>query len=495
MKNTLILLVMMALFSFSAIGQETTENSVGRGLPRPSDYDRLSAGVNFGLCHLFSDVLFGSGGNNNRYLQQGLFKPVIGLNVHYQLSHSIGLRARGLSTSFAGYDVEKLPDDTGKVRLTGIKFSSPVKEGSLELTYNFGNISFLNRNKNFHFVTTLGIGLFNFSTEVKRDSADDKLIRTSGNISEIMIPMSFGFKYNVNKVSVGVAFEYRKTFSDNVDATEKEFSETDNYAMVNLGINYSIGKKNKPMEWVNPLEVVYNDLADMKEKVDIISGDKDNDGISDLFDKDNNTPQGSKVYGDGTAVDTDGDGIIDMNDADPFSPKGSQVDANGQEIDTDADGVPDSRDLEPNTSPGTVVNFQGLSIAKPGEFAANGGLNGRDGTSGTSGVSGTGYLPSVFFDLGSSQVKAVYHDRLLTIARALKANPNANLRITGNCDVSGGSDENMKLGQRRAEGVKEHLVKQYGINSSRIRTESKGKNEPEATGLNAMNRRVDFSLE
>jgi OOP family OmpA-OmpF porin len=296
-----------------------------------------------------------------------------------------------------------------------------------------------------------------------------------------------------------------------VDATRRVKSETDNYAMFTVGVHYTFGKKNKPMEWVNPMEVVYNDIADLKEKIDIVSGDKDNDGISDLFDKDNNTPEGAKVYGDGTAIDTDGDGIIDMNDADPFTPKGAKVDALGQELDTDGDGVPDSRDLEPNTPSGAVINFQGITLAPPGEYGASGifgnnadstlvdgsGTTGSEGGAGMAGAAGrsSGYLPSVFFDMGSSSVKSIYHDRLLTIARAMRANPGVKLKITGNCDTAGSIEENNRLGKRRAENVKQHLTSHYGIDGSRIITESKGKNEPVAKALNPMNRRVDFRLE
>ena len=129
--------------------------------------------------------------------------------------------------------------------------------------------------------------------------------------------------------------EYRKTFTDDVDATVKTFSEYDSYYMMNAMVSYTLGKKNKPMEWVNPMEVVYNDISDLKEKVNILSGDKDKDGVSDLFDKDNSTPEGTKVYGDGTTVDTDGDGVADSKDADPYTAKGAKVDANGQEIDTE----------------------------------------------------------------------------------------------------------------------------------------------------------------
>jgi OOP family OmpA-OmpF porin len=278
--------------------------------------------------------------------------------------------------------------------------------------------------------------------------------------------------------------EYRKTFTDNVDATTKTFSEYDSYYMLNAGVSYTLGKKSKPMEWVNPMEVVYNDIADLKEKVNILSGDKDKDGVSDLFDKDNATPEGTKVYGDGTTVDTDGDGVADSKDADPYTAKGAKVDANGQEVDTDGDGVADSKDLEPGTEGGSLVNFQGITIAKPGE-------HGKDGINGSNGA---GYMPSIFFDLGSATVKSVYNDRIFVIAKMMKTNPSVKITITGNCDVTGSDNENQRLGARRAENVKEILVKSFGIDGSRVSTETKGSTDPIAVKLNSMNRRVDFSV-
>jgi OOP family OmpA-OmpF porin len=401
-------------------------------------------------------------------------------------------------SSFGGNDVEYLDTNYQSVQFPGsggpgtkewaVKYNSPMYEGTLEMTYNFGNISFLNRNKNFHMVATLGVGMFNFDAEVESDSSNSILLRKSGNVTELMIPVSLGFKYKINKFDVGLAFEYRKSFTDDVDATVKTYSEFDNYIMINAAVNYTFGKKNKPMEWVNPMEIVYNDMADMKEKIDIISGDKDKDGVSDLFDKDNSTAEGTKVYGDGTTVDTDGDGVADGKDADPFTPKGAKVDANGAEMDTDGDGVADSRDLEPSTGAGSLVNFQGITIAKPGDF-------GKDGVGGANGKNGTGFLPSVFFDLNSATIKNINYDRLLVIAKVLKANPDLKLKVTGNCDVRGNEDQNLKLGQRRADNVKDHLVKQYGIDPARITTESKGEKEPMATTLNPMNRRVDFAIE
>lgn len=494
-----LLSVLLIGCSLSAFAQDKTgsTSSSNYGLPKLKDYDRWSVGATVGVSHLLGDLLKGSQ-NNNRFLEQGLLKPAFGVQVHHQITHSIGGRARFMISSFGGNDVEYLDTNYQSVQFPGsggpgtkewaVKYNSPMYEGTLEMTYNFGNISFLNRNKNFHMVATLGVGMFNFDAEVESDSSNSILLRKSGNITELMIPVSLGFKYKINKFDVGLAFEYRKSFTDDVDATVKTYSEFDNYIMVNAAVNYTFGKKNKPMEWVNPMEIVYNDMADMKEKIDIISGDKDKDGVSDLFDKDNSTAEGTKVYGDGTTVDTDGDGVADGKDADPFTPKGAKVDANGAEMDTDGDGVADSRDLEPSTGAGSLVNFQGITIAKPGDF-------GKDGVGGANGKNGTGFLPSVFFDLNSATIKNINYDRLLVIAKVLKANPDLKLKITGNCDVRGNEDQNLKLGQRRADNVRDHLVKQYGIDPARISTESKGEKEPMATTLNPMNRRVDFAIE
>ncbi len=469
------------------------------GLPKAKEYDRVSAGVTFGFSHLLCDLLKGKQ-NNNRFLEQAEMKPAFGAQVHYQITHSIGLRARGMVSKFSAHDADYLDTLTLQPVAFGTSnhlsktpinevMDSKMFESSLEMTYNFGNISFLDRNKNFHMVATLGIGIFNFGATVREDSASSRLLRQSGNITELMIPASIGFKYKINKVDIGMAFEYRKSFTDNVDATIKTLSEYDNYLMLNVGVNYTFGNKNKPMEWVNPMEVVYNDLADMKEKIDILSGDKDKDGVSDLFDKDNNTPEGSKVYGDGTAVDTDGDGVIDSKDSDPFTAKGAKVDANGSETDTDSDGVADSRDLEPGTPQGSLVNFQGITLAKAGEF-------GKDGLSGSSsnGKNGIGYLPSIFFEIGNASVKSMYHDRILVIAKVMKANPELKITISGNCDLKGGDDENQKLGLRRADNVKKILVNEFGIDAARLSTDSKGEKDPMASKLNSMNRRVDFEV-
>jgi OOP family OmpA-OmpF porin len=103
-------------------------------------------------------------------------------------------------------------------------------------------------------------------------------------------------------------------------------------------------------------------------------------------------------------------------------------------------------------------------------------------------------MPSIFFELGSATVKSIYNDRIFVIAKMMKTNPSIKITITGNCDVTGSDNENQRLGSRRAENVKDILVKNFGIDGSRITTETKGSADPIAVRLNSMNRRVDFTV-
>jgi len=472
MKRNLLLLTCCFLF----IGNSLFAQGSGKyGLPSPKDYDRWSVGLYFGQTYLSCDVLKDPD-HENKLFSNIEFMPAFGLNVGFQVTHSIALRlGGGYNTLLAGPNPEKV----GNIKMSNVELDGFLYEGTLDAVYTFGNISHLKRNKKFHFFAALGIGAFNFDTKLT-GTTETTLTDTSisGSDSRLMIPVSLGFKYQIKKFDVALSWDYRKTFTDDIDLIRKPETEYDGYGMLKLGVNYTFGKKNKAMEWVNPMEVVYNDIADLKDKVDILSGDKDKDGVSDMFDKDNSTAEGMKVYGDGTSVDTDGDGIVDSKDGDPFSLKNAKVDANGVEIDTDGDGVADSRDLEPGTPKGQLVNFQGTSI-KLGDI--------------TSTV--VSFLPSIFFETNSSEIKQVYKDRILIVARAMKSNPDLKIMITGNTDLSAGDEFNDKLGLKRADAVKNHLVKVYGIDAARISTESKGEKEPMADTKNkTMNRRADFSI-
>ena len=250
-----------------------------------------------------------------------------------------------------------------------------------------------------------------------------------------------------------------------------------------VGVNWYIGgKKNKGSEviiYANPISDLERRVSSLEDNVDKIMEDGDNDGVSDYFDKDPETPEGYVVDGAGVSQDTDKDGIPDELDEDPYSTKGGQVDANGVEYDQDADGVPDAKDLEQNTPTGQLVNYQGVSIKD-----RIGGGGGNDSY----------FLPSVYFSFNKSFVTTANYQRMAVIANYMKANPDVKLDVVGNADPLGTESYNQNLSERRAKAVVKALVNDFDIEESRLNPVGKGEKEL-VSKRNDINRRVEFRIQ
>ena len=262
------------------------------------------------------------------------------------------------------------------------------------------------------------------------------------------------------------------------------------HMMINLGLNYSFSSKEESVEWNNPLDAMYGDIANVKTEIEGLSTDSDGDGVSDAFDADNNTPEGVAVDGKGNALDVDMDGVADYADEDPFTARGVQVDAKGRELDSDKDGVANSVDMEPNTPSGATVNFKGQEIR-----------GAKDA-----------FMPSVYFDFNSSTVSYANYERLASVAALLQANPSYTLKVIGYADSVGNSENNHKIALRRANAVIDALVNMFSVDASRLSAQSKGEDAPLANesvkvsettsdgqvisnNLSRMNRRVEFVIE
>lgn len=87
---------------------------------------------------------------------------------------------------------------------------------------------------------------------------------------------------------------------------------------------------------------------------------------------------------------------------------------------------------------------------------------------------------------------------LQQFARFLKENNQITLLIQGHTDNEGNADSNLKLSDRRANGVKDYLV-QLGIEKKRLKAKGYGQTEPKVPNISAANkaknRRTDFVIE
>jgi len=95
---------------------------------------------------------------------------------------------------------------------------------------------------------------------------------------------------------------------------------------------------------------------------------------------------------------------------------------------------------------------------------------------------------SFYFDFDKATLKG-QQDAVDRAIEYLKDDPAKTVELQGNCDNRGSDKYNMKLGQKRANTVKNILIKK-GIDSKRLTTKSFGKSK--ATGNHAKDRRVDI---
>lgn len=80
----------------------------------------------------------------------------------------------------------------------------------------------------------------------------------------------------------------------------------------------------------------------------------------------------------------------------------------------------------------------------------------------------------IYFDYNKSKLREDAIGILEDAANTLNKNPQADILITGNCDIRGSEKYNEKLARRRAEAVKE-FMQDKGIEEERIKILSKGK--------------------
>jgi outer membrane protein OmpA-like peptidoglycan-associated protein len=102
----------------------------------------------------------------------------------------------------------------------------------------------------------------------------------------------------------------------------------------------------------------------------------------------------------------------------------------------------------------------------------------------------------ILFDFQSAVIKPESYGVIKEIAGVLKENGSIKVKVIGHTSSDGDDKANMELSQRRAAAVKDLLVKEFGIDETRLETEGKGETQPIADNKTkegkTANRRVEF---
>ena len=227
--------------------------------------------------------------------------------------------------------------------------------------------------------------------------------------------------------------------------------------------------------------------------------DSDGDGVIDDNDRCPGTPAGVEVDSNGCPLDSDNDGVPDYLDRCPGTPAGVQVDANGCPLDSDKDGVPDYLDRCPDTPAGAKVDRNGCPLDSDQDGVADY-LDRCPGTPKGVMVDQHGCPISltlhINFDTNKADIKPEYYPELDKAAAFIRKYPGNMILVAGHTDSMGDADYNQQLSERRANAVRDFLVKERGIDAAKLVARGYGETQPVADNATAagraQNRRVEI---
>lgn len=128
--------------------------------------------------------------------------------------------------------------------------------------------------------------------------------------------------------------------------------------------------------------------------------------------------------------------------------------------DSDNDGVSDDMDRCPNTAKGVKVDKYGCPVVTD-----------------EARVILDNALKGILFETGKDVLVESSNSKLDEVAKLLKANSKFKLDIDGHTDNTGGKELNRELSLKRAQAVKNYLVKQ-GVEESRLNAQGFGDTQP-----------------
>jgi outer membrane protein OmpA-like peptidoglycan-associated protein len=234
-----------------------------------------------------------------------------------------------------------------------------------------------------------------------------------------------------------------------------------------------------------------------------VTHDRDNDGVTDDKDACPDVPGEVALNG---CPDTDKDGIADKDDKCPTVPGIAKY--NGCPIpDSDGDGVNDELDKCP-TVPG-LAKYNGCPIPDSDGDGVNDELDKCPATPGKPENNGCPVIKqdvvkkvavaakSIYFLTGKDIIQKISFPKLNMLVNILKTDDELQISIEGHTDNKGKPDVNQKLSAKRAQAVKNYLVKK-GIADNRITAQGFGDTKPIAPNTTTVgrskNRRVELHL-
>jgi OOP family OmpA-OmpF porin len=290
-----------------------------------------------------------------------------------------------------------------------------------------------------------------------------KLDPESGNFDEdFLLDYGIGAKWALNR-AIGLRADVRHIMAQHNSPTYNNLEYT-------LGLVFSWGgAKATPMSAAaEPPPPQPAAAPPPPAPVPLPPVDEDRDGVVDSQDRCPGTPSGIPVGADGCPADRDQDGVPDSDDRCPATAPGTPVDSQGCPLDGDKDGVADAVDRCPDTPPGESVDETGC-LPPPAEEKVSIEL-------------------AIAFDTNKAEIKPQYQSEVQRVAEFMKTAPKTTGEVEGHTDNVGSEKANVALSQRRADAVRDALIK-LGVEASRLTAKGYGPSNPIADNKTADGRR------
>ena len=369
-------------------------------------------------------------------------------------------------------------------------FTTNYYSGTIFGVIGINNFKWDTRVRKINLYGMIGAGANNYMVEVTNELVGRLPFEVDGKVNP-HTTVGAGFAYRVSKRSnigvehqASILFGRRSDFLDGIEddglGNRTPFRDILNYTSLHLNLNIGDeSKQEEPLYWLNPLDVVINDLEGLKK-------------------------QNKEV----AFVDTDEDGVIDAIEEEPNKPPNARVDTKGRTLDSDRDGIADHLDQQPyyTPRPGEKVNSQGV-VENPISYGGGGvteervkelideALSDYQLNQPSNSVADW-FLPMIHFGANSRTIKYSDYGTLAGIARMLNSNPSLRLVVTGFTDATAAETYNDQLSYDRAFAVIDHLVTKHNVDRNRLVLHWKGESDAliNTTSSSYMNRRVEFRV-
>ena len=467
---------------------QTTTTPMGSKSMGLTPKDKWEVGVAPGLYIMEGDLKYKSGFS-------------LGAHVRKALDHTFSLRAQGFAgilnmetTKDANGVLNAFPyggvetrNNTGQDPRFFTSASTTVLSGTVQLVISLNANRYDGNVRRFNPYLFLGAGAGSVSTKmsgVTNGAGDGKDLELQGRLVSKLTTLAdvgAGLSYRVNeRFNIGVEQKAQTVFGKRADLIDGyQYNFRDLILNTAVVLNFNIGGKDKaePLYWVNPMQQIQNDIAELKARPKFDPTDSDGDGVIDMFDQEKNTVAGNPVDTRGITLDSDADGIPNAKDKEPFSPPGYKI---------NADGI--AQVPKPNYATEEWVN---KSIdAKLAEMKAN------IGTMKSGPSIADWFLPMIHYDFNRYDIKSSEYENLAQVATVMQKNPSVRILVLGHTDAVAKDAYNNGLSYNRAQAAINYLVSKYGVERSRLVLTYGGEDTKlvNTAAKSYINRRVEFKV-